>query len=136
MTKFDLFLHLFSATKSKYAHLMDEYVTAQKVGEGEISPGECYPYYKDCSKSIFKNAKEQNKYRYLQFIYFLIKALKKSNIYHHLFSANAEQDHNSDLPEDNTDIDNVIQLNGIENEFRETKLNSNFLERNSFSVRS
>lgn len=45
---------------------MDEYVTAQQVGEGKLSPGECYPYYKKCSKSIFKNAKEQNKYRYLE----------------------------------------------------------------------
>ncbi|XP_047516045.1 uncharacterized protein LOC125056798 isoform X1 [Pieris napi] len=47
----------FSPTKSPYASLLDEYVTAQKAGE---SGGECWPYYRLCPKSIFQST--QNKY--------------------------------------------------------------------------
>lgn len=52
-----------SATKSNYSHLLSEYVRAQQVGEGKIGPGECYPYYKNCPKSIFKSGREASKYR-------------------------------------------------------------------------
>ncbi|KAH8406792.1 hypothetical protein KR222_003431 [Zaprionus bogoriensis] len=49
MTK--LFL---TVTKSPFADLIPEYVRAQRVGEGKQAPGECFPYYKACPKSIFK----------------------------------------------------------------------------------
>ncbi|KAH8365520.1 hypothetical protein KR093_001640, partial [Drosophila rubida] len=49
MTK--LFL---TVTKSPFAELIPEYVRAQRVGEGKQAPGECFPYYKGCPKSIFK----------------------------------------------------------------------------------
>jgi len=31
-----------------------DYVEAQEVGEGKQAPGECFPYFKACPKSIFK----------------------------------------------------------------------------------
>lgn len=51
-----LILFLFSdrVTKSPFAELIPEYVRAQRVGEGKQAPGECFPYYKACPKSIFK----------------------------------------------------------------------------------
>lgn len=57
------FQNHFSATKSNYAHLMTEYVTAQQIGEGKIGPGECFPYFSKCPKSIFKSGRKANKYR-------------------------------------------------------------------------
>lgn len=60
----NFFLVIFNrATKSNFAHLLTEYVTAQEIGEGKRGPGECFPYYKHCPKSIFKFDKERNKYR-------------------------------------------------------------------------
>lgn len=44
----------YSVTKSPFAELIPEYVRAQRVGEGKQAPGECFPYYKGCPKSIFK----------------------------------------------------------------------------------
>ncbi|XP_031617175.1 uncharacterized protein LOC116337032 [Contarinia nasturtii] len=55
----------FTATKSNYAHLLTEYVTAQQIGEGTVGPGECFPYYKKCPKSIFKSGREANKYSHI-----------------------------------------------------------------------
>ncbi|KAI8040282.1 uncharacterized protein LOC128258454 [Drosophila gunungcola] len=49
MTK--LFL---TVTKSPFSDLVPDYVQAQEVGEGKQAPGECFPYFKDCPKSIFK----------------------------------------------------------------------------------
>lgn len=34
--------------------MLPEYVRAEKIGEGTSGPGECFPYYKDCPRSIFK----------------------------------------------------------------------------------
>ncbi|XP_059620734.1 uncharacterized protein LOC132264516 [Phlebotomus argentipes] len=45
-----------TASKSPFSHLLDEYVTAQRVGEGVLGPGECFPYYKKCPKSIFRSS--------------------------------------------------------------------------------
>lgn len=50
-----LFYKLFSASKSPFAHLLDEYVEAEQVGKGELGAGECFPYFKDCPKSLFKS---------------------------------------------------------------------------------
>ncbi|KAH8380209.1 hypothetical protein KR009_009494 [Drosophila setifemur] len=49
MTK--LFL---TVTKSPFSDLVPDYVQAQEVGEGKQAPGECFPYFKACPKSIFK----------------------------------------------------------------------------------
>ncbi|XP_063701611.1 uncharacterized protein LOC134831735 [Culicoides brevitarsis] len=50
-----------TASQSPFAELMDDYVKAEKVGKGELSPAECFPYYKECPKSLFKQ--DRNKYR-------------------------------------------------------------------------
>lgn len=48
-------MHLtYRVTKSPFSELIPEYVRAQRVGEGKQAPGECFPYYKGCPKSIFK----------------------------------------------------------------------------------
>ncbi|KAJ1521585.1 hypothetical protein ONE63_003237 [Megalurothrips usitatus] len=45
-------LHLFlTASKSPFSEVMDEYVRAERAGAGD---GECWPYFKDCPKSIFR----------------------------------------------------------------------------------
>lgn len=44
----------YRVTKSPFSELIPEYVRAQRVGEGKQAPGECFPYYKGCPKSIFK----------------------------------------------------------------------------------
>ncbi|XP_022213892.2 uncharacterized protein LOC111068604 [Drosophila obscura] len=49
MTK--LFL---TVTESPFADLVPDYVQAQRMGEGKQAPGECFPYFKACPKSIFK----------------------------------------------------------------------------------
>ncbi|EDW30035.1 GL22556 [Drosophila persimilis] len=49
MTK--LFL---TVTESPFSDLVPDYVQAQRVGEGKQAPGECFPYFKACPKSIFK----------------------------------------------------------------------------------
>lgn len=41
--------------------MLSEYVDAEKAGTGNNDgPGECWPYYKDCPKSLFLPKK--NKY--------------------------------------------------------------------------
>lgn len=44
-----------SASKSPYADILEEYVQAERAGKGVDSggPGECWPYMKDCPKSLF-----------------------------------------------------------------------------------
>lgn len=37
---------------SPYSDLLHEYVEAENTGREK---GECFPYYKDCSKSLFRN---------------------------------------------------------------------------------
>lgn len=31
-------------------------MAAEEVGKGTLGPGECFPYYKECPKSLFKSA--------------------------------------------------------------------------------
>ncbi|XP_050335291.1 uncharacterized protein LOC126762525 [Bactrocera neohumeralis] len=50
-----------TATNSPFAELIPEYVRAQEVGEGRKAPGECFPYYKECPKSIFRET-QKDKY--------------------------------------------------------------------------
>lgn len=50
----------FRASKSPFSEHLDEYVSAERTGEGTEGPGECFPYYKDCPRSLFKIQK--NKY--------------------------------------------------------------------------
>lgn len=54
MSKLIMIYLTYSVTKSPFAELIPEYVRAQRVGEGKQAPGECFPYYKGCPKSIFK----------------------------------------------------------------------------------
>jgi hypothetical protein len=39
---------------------MHEYVEAEEIGRGINGPGECFPYYKDCPKSLFRNRFESH----------------------------------------------------------------------------
>ncbi|XP_026685435.1 uncharacterized protein LOC103517599 [Diaphorina citri] len=48
----------FTVTKSPYADLMSDYVAAEKKGS---STGECWPYFKECPKSLFQSS-SHNKY--------------------------------------------------------------------------
>ncbi|KAJ6641863.1 hypothetical protein Bhyg_06808 [Pseudolycoriella hygida] len=50
----------FTASKSQFSQLLPEYVSAEEVGQGVRGPGECFPYYKNCPRSLFKA--DNNKY--------------------------------------------------------------------------
>uniref|UniRef100_A0A0K8WD29 Uncharacterized protein n=1 Tax=Bactrocera latifrons TaxID=174628 RepID=A0A0K8WD29_BACLA len=50
-----------TASNSPFAELIPEYVRAQEIGEGRKAPGECFPYYKECPKSIFRET-QKDKY--------------------------------------------------------------------------
>eukprot|EP00095_Tigriopus_kingsejongensis_P007640 maker-scaffold1040_size68023-snap-gene-0.18 protein:Tk07640 transcript:maker-scaffold1040_size68023-snap-gene-0.18-mRNA-1 annotation:"hypothetical protein KGM_09117" len=39
-----------TATKSPYSKQLSEYIEAERTGQDD---GECWPYYKDCPKSLF-----------------------------------------------------------------------------------
>ena len=62
---------MFSATKSPYAEHINEYVKAQRIGEGMEVPGECFPYFKGCPKSLFKSNTQNHKYKYRNFEHFI-----------------------------------------------------------------
>lgn len=101
----------FSATKSNYAHLLTEYVTAQQIGEGKVGPGECFPYYKKCPKSIFKSGRQANKYRFVLWKYDSILGIEiKRNLYHFHYSHISSEDGDSELN------DNVIELDDTDEE--------------------
>ncbi|KNC29220.1 hypothetical protein FF38_01407, partial [Lucilia cuprina] len=51
-----------TVTRSPFSDLIPEYVTAQEIGEGRTAPGECFPYHKECPKSVFK-VLQTHKYR-------------------------------------------------------------------------
>ncbi|XP_049541794.1 uncharacterized protein LOC125955023 [Anopheles darlingi] len=54
----------FTASASPYSQHLDEYVMAEKVGRGQDGPGECFPYFKDCPRSLFRSAHNfQHKYQ-------------------------------------------------------------------------
>ncbi|XP_017773553.1 PREDICTED: uncharacterized protein LOC108560494 [Nicrophorus vespilloides] len=42
-----------SASKSPYSEVLQEYVEAENAGSGKSGPAECWPYLKDCPKSLF-----------------------------------------------------------------------------------
>uniref|UniRef100_A0A182QQC5 Uncharacterized protein n=1 Tax=Anopheles farauti TaxID=69004 RepID=A0A182QQC5_9DIPT len=46
----------FTASLSPYSEHLEEYVTAEKIGRGQDGPGECFPYYKDCPRSLFRSS--------------------------------------------------------------------------------
>ncbi|XP_055382666.1 uncharacterized protein LOC129612884 [Condylostylus longicornis] len=46
-----------TASLSPFSDHIGEYVEAEEIGKGNIKPGECFPYYKNCPKSIFKTYK-------------------------------------------------------------------------------
>jgi hypothetical protein len=48
------------ASKSPFADMLEEYVTAEQAGQ-ENGHGECWRYYKACPKSLFMSPQE-NKY--------------------------------------------------------------------------
>ncbi|XP_055625287.1 uncharacterized protein LOC129767976 [Toxorhynchites rutilus septentrionalis] len=54
----------FTASMSPYSEFIPEYVSAENIGKGKAGPGECFPYYKDCPKSLFRMAnKFQQNYK-------------------------------------------------------------------------
>ncbi|CAH1364789.1 uncharacterized protein [Tenebrio molitor] len=42
-----------TASKSPYSKMLDEYVEAENAGRGKSGSSECWPYMKDCPKSLF-----------------------------------------------------------------------------------
>lgn len=53
---------VFRASKSPYAYMLSEYVEAENAGSGKGGgPAECWPYMKDCPKSLF--LPKHDKYR-------------------------------------------------------------------------
>ncbi|KAL3287833.1 hypothetical protein HHI36_002291 [Cryptolaemus montrouzieri] len=43
-----------TVSKSPFAHILTEYIDAEKAGKGKAgNPSECWPYMKDCPKSLF-----------------------------------------------------------------------------------
>ncbi|KAK9497807.1 hypothetical protein O3M35_003729 [Rhynocoris fuscipes] len=48
----------FTASKSPYSEVLNEYVKAERQG---TEKGECFPYFKDCPKSLFAT-EQKNKY--------------------------------------------------------------------------
>ena len=54
-----------SVTRSPFSDLIPEYVKAQEIGEGRTAPGECFPYHKECPRSLFK-ALQNHKYKYVK----------------------------------------------------------------------
>ncbi|XP_053684730.1 uncharacterized protein LOC128734514 [Sabethes cyaneus] len=56
------FLKLFfTASLSPYSEHLSEYVSAENIGKGKTGPGECFPYYKDCPRSLFRTPSEFQK---------------------------------------------------------------------------
>lgn len=51
---------IYSASKSPFSNLLKEYVEAENRGKFH---GECWPYFKDCPKSLFRLS--ENKYTYV-----------------------------------------------------------------------
>lgn len=51
---------IYSASKSPFSSLLKEYVEAENRGKFH---GECWPYFKDCPKSLFRLS--ENKYTYV-----------------------------------------------------------------------
>ncbi|XP_055610630.1 uncharacterized protein LOC129757431 [Uranotaenia lowii] len=43
-----------TASLSPYSEHLDEYVMAENIGKGIEGPAECFPYFKDCPKSLFR----------------------------------------------------------------------------------
>jgi hypothetical protein len=50
------------ASLSPFSELLTEYVVAEKIGKGQKGPGECFPYFKNCPRSIFKSNEVHKKY--------------------------------------------------------------------------
>lgn len=58
----------YSASKSPFSNLLKEYVEAENRGKFH---GECWPYFKDCPKSLFRLS--ENKYMYVKiYIYIYV----------------------------------------------------------------
>ncbi|XP_055532114.1 uncharacterized protein LOC129722566 [Wyeomyia smithii] len=56
------FLKLFfTASLSPYSEHLGEYVSAENIGRGKTGPGECFPYYKDCPRSLFRTPSDFQK---------------------------------------------------------------------------
>lgn len=116
----------FSATKSNYAHMLTEYVTAQEIGEGKVGPGECFPYYKKCPKSIFKSGREANKYRFVERLIYVVtfaecrcENLPIDGLLCFFYCSHILSDEDSDLD------DNLIDLDETEKELTQSNKNKN-----------
>lgn len=61
MYEIKLVFNVFRASKSPYAKMLSEYVEAENAGKGQSGASECWPYMKDCPKSLF--LQRHNHYR-------------------------------------------------------------------------
>lgn len=81
-------MYFFSASKSPYADLLDEYVQAEIAGKGTEGPGECWPYMKDCPKSLFQQR-------------------------HNPYTEKHEESQVNEVSQDSTNINEVVYTNNI-----------------------
>lgn len=51
---------------------MSEYVEAENAGKGVSGPAECWPYMKDCPKSLFLPRHNNYKYAFTEIFFILL----------------------------------------------------------------
>lgn len=54
---------MFRPSKSPFSAMLSEYTEAEYAGRGKSGASECWPYMKDCPKSLF--IQRHNHYRFL-----------------------------------------------------------------------
>ncbi|XP_052566552.1 uncharacterized protein LOC120418795 [Culex pipiens pallens] len=111
----------FTASLSPYSEHLDEYVSAEQIGKGTAGPGECFPYYKDCPKSLFRVANNfQKQHHYTEAdptvedsegLYDEIYENSIDDLERKIRSAKASQGHGSSSSVDSKE-DTVVQLDG------------------------
>uniref|UniRef100_A0A8D8NIS7 (northern house mosquito) hypothetical protein n=1 Tax=Culex pipiens TaxID=7175 RepID=A0A8D8NIS7_CULPI len=113
----------FTASLSPYSEHLDEYVSAEQIGKGTAGPGECFPYYKDCPKSLFRvanNFQKQQQHHYTEAdptvedsegLYDEIYENSIDDLERKIRSAKASQGHGSSSSVDSKE-DTVVQLDG------------------------
>ncbi|KAL1373764.1 hypothetical protein pipiens_018467 [Culex pipiens pipiens] len=113
----------FTASLSPYSEHLDEYVSAEQIGKGTAGPGECFPYYKDCPKSLFRvanNFQKQQQHHYTEAdptvedsegLYDEIYENSIDDLERKIRSAKASQGHGSSSSVDSKE-DTIVQLDG------------------------
>lgn len=107
--------------------MLPEYVLAEKVGEGSSGPGECFPYYKDCPRSIFRT-NTSKRYRYVAYDY--TPRLACNNIILDVISSDDKHSSTAGVDDRRPDVDgeHLVQL-------RDNEINDiNGMDEQSFNM--